>query len=483
MTNKTYTVSTKIVLIVLLAMAAVAAVSVIAFASFNRLNDDFEEMKTRHIAAKMMTLSINRDINYVSRLTRNIMLGSDYDREIVMLDERIQSIKGHFDELHNVTRGNKEAVLVQKAQTAALHFVEESYRYMEELVDVIPEERYRKYADYAMFATPLANESRKYFQKLIVRIDTNFEMSLQNFQSDIAHSKVVTVTAFIVIGIMLIFSSIVIMRSINRPIKTVISALNESSSLVNTVAKEVARSSRKLADGSLQQASVAEESAKSLKNMSEMTRYTAQNAADTDAHAKETKAVIEVLNRSMTLLTEAIREIAAESRQSQKIIKSIDDIASQTNLLAINAAVEAAHAGEESSGFAVVAKEVRVLALRAAEAAKITESILQETVLKAGQGEALVLKTEKEFDEVVKHASEVGQLVGEIATATEQQAAGINAVVEGISHMETIIRQNSASATDSLSISDDLYAAAESLHEYVENLTLLVGNAKRGKKE
>jgi methyl-accepting chemotaxis protein len=179
----------------------------------------------------------------------------------------------------------------------------------------------------------------------------------------------------------------------------------------------------------------------------------------------------------MNGLTTSMQEITRASEETQKIIKTIDEIAFQTNLLALNAAVEAARAGEAGAGFAVVADEVRNLAMRAAEAAKNTAGIIENTVKKVFEGSRLLGRANDAFSRVAAGSGQVGELVGEIAAASKEQALGIEQVSRAVSEMDKVVQQNAANAEQSASASEELNAQAERMQEFVIKLADLVGSA------
>ena len=157
---------------------------------------------------------------------------------------------------------------------------------------------------------------------------------------------------------------------------------------------------------------------------------------------------IEKANASMNKLTTSMREIAGASEETQKIVKTIDEISFQTNLLALNAAVEAARAGEAGAGFAVVAEEVRNLALRAAEAAKNSSTLMTGIVGKIQAGEQLVKTTNQEFVEIRTSSQKVVELMGGIAAASEEQSEGIDQINMAIQQMNSVTQENAASAEE-----------------------------------
>jgi methyl-accepting chemotaxis protein len=170
-------------------------------------------------------------------------------------------------------------------------------------------------------------------------------------------------------------------------------------------------------------------------------------------------------------------EISKASEQTSKIIKTIDEIAFQTNLLALNAAVEAARAGEAGAGFAVVADEVRNLAMRAAEAAKNTSELIQDTVVKINEGSMIVEKTGKDFSKVVDGALQVAGLVGQMASASGEQAEGIDQISKAVAEIDKVVQQSAANAEESAATSEEMSAQAEQMMGFVHELERLVNSS------
>ncbi len=210
--------------------------------------------------------------------------------------------------------------------------------------------------------------------------------------------------------------------------------------------------SRILSEAASEQAAAIEETSSSLEEMSAMTRQNAESTARANELMIQAKEITEKANGSMSHLTLSMSDIAQASEQTQKIVKTIDEIAFQTNLLALNAAVEAARAGEAGAGFAVVADEVRSLALRAAEAARNTSSLMGDIVGKVKEGERLVEMTNSAFSQVSSSSGKVVELVGEIAAASQEQSQGIDQVNRAVMEMSRVTQQNAASAEELASI-------------------------------
>jgi methyl-accepting chemotaxis protein len=283
-------------------------------------------------------------------------------------------------------------------------------------------------------------------------------------------------------GVLIIIGGLVfafvMARSIANPINRLVESLNAGSDQVASASGQVSAASQSLAEGSSEQASALEETSASIEELSSMTSQNAENSNECDRIMKtEVGPNFQVIDEKLRLMQEAIAATVKAGEETGKIIKTIDEIAFQTNLLALNAAVEAARAGEAGAGFAVVADEVRNLAMRAAEAAKSTTGLIENSNRE--------IKSTSDFNSKVVEAmktngalgQKVTQLIGEIAAASNEQAQGLSQISKAVSEMDKVVQQNAANAEESASASEELNAQAMQMKDSVADLLAVIGGS------
>ncbi len=265
-----------------------------------------------------------------------------------------------------------------------------------------------------------------------------------------------------------------------RPIRRIAGSLAEGAIQVNSAASQVASTAQQLAEGSSEQAASLQETSSALEELAAQTRSNAENARKANELGQQAREAARNGDHTTSQLGDAMAAINEASAQIGKIIKVIEEIAFQTNLLALNAAVEAARAGEHGKGFAVVADEVRSLAQRTAEASREITSLIENSVNKAKEGTMVADEVGKALGAIVQNVTEVTGLINNIATASEEQAQGVEQINSAVSQMDKVTQQNAAGAEEGASAAEELNAQAAMVKNMVDELMSLVGGAEAG---
>lgn len=254
-----------------------------------------------------------------------------------------------------------------------------------------------------------------------------------------------------------------VVESLNR----IFGEIDSSTQQVASGSKQVSNGAQDLARGAIEQSESIQHLSYSIAEIAEKTKGNAVTADRTSKLSMEIKENAEKGSRQMNEMMTAVQEINNANHSISKIIKTIDDIAFQTNILALNAAVEAARAGQHGKGFAVVAEEVRNLAAKSAEAARETGNMIQNTMEKAEFGASIAGETATSFTEIVDGINKSGDLIAEIARASEEQSHGISQINNNIEQVTHIVQQNSATAQESAAASEEMSSQSDVLKEMI----------------
>jgi methyl-accepting chemotaxis protein len=275
-----------------------------------------------------------------------------------------------------------------------------------------------------------------------------------------------------------ILLAVVMTRNIVKPINRAIASLEASAGQTSAAAMQVASSSQSLAQGASEQAASLQETGASLEEMSAMARKNAENAQLATRLSGETKTTADIGDQAMSRMAAAINGIEKAATETAKIVRTIDEIAFQTNLLALNAAVEAARAGEAGKGFAVVADEVRNLAMRSAEAAKNTSSLIDQSMNSAKSGVSIAHEVGKALSDIQGSVVKVNDLIAQIAHAGKEQNDGIGQVNESVHQMDRVTQCNAASAEESAAAAEQLTSQSLQLRSVVTELVRLISGGR-----
>jgi methyl-accepting chemotaxis protein len=494
------TIKGKITGIIVICIVSMLCILGLSVGTLAKLHGSFVSMKENTLDGKVATTAINRDINYVSRLTRNIMLGSDADKDIDKLQKRIEAIEKNFVILEGGAVGAEERQLVAKAKRAALAFVQDGLRFATKMQSIPEGMRHLQYAEYGQSATPLAQQSRKYFGELTTIKDKAYDNEVYRFKDTIAFLKwcIIGVSAGIIV--LIVTLCLLLMRSIIRPLGELTAytgavaagdyscsidstrfsgELGETAVSVHTMVDSLRRSMTEAEEHSAQADEKAEQARKAtLEAEEERTRITSLLNMMHDL-TSQVAAIVDELNVEAAGLESDSNEIAAGAQsqhaRSQETATAMEEMTATIAEVARNASLAARNVtqskADAESGFAVVQQvitatnDVHVQTTRMQETlgelshrvegigdimGVITDIADQTNLLAlnaaieaaragdAGRGFAVVA------DEVRKLAEKTMQATREVGEAIKGIQAGAGANVESMNKVSEAVAHNNA---------------------------------------
>jgi len=299
---------------------------------------------------------------------------------------------------------------------------------------------------------------------------------------DNALRSLIIVYTLLALGLVLSISlSVIITRSITKPVKLITRNLKESTSQIAVSSGQLADSSQSIANGAQEQAAGIEETTASLEELASMVKQNVANARQASILSDKAQSASSEGFEKMTAMVKAMENISKSTEEINAVIDVIDGIAFQTNMLALNAAVEAARAGEAGLGFAVVADEVKNLATRSSESAKETASMIKETIRNVESGLSLSKEMEELFSQMMQNSKQVFEMNREVESASAQQDEGINQVSTAMMQFDTVVQANASEAEETASAAEEMNSQVLVINEIVQSLnTVIMGSKMAG---
>lgn len=248
--------------------------------------------------------------------------------------------------------------------------------------------------------------------------------------------------------------------------------IDNAADQVSEGSNDLAMSSQELAEGATNQSSSIQSLMQTVKEVTEQVQENTKATDNAHDNAKMIASQAKVSQEKMEELTQAMETIKETSNEISKIIIDIEEIASQTNLLSLNAAIEAARAGEAGKGFAVVAEQIRKLAEDSAKSAVTTKELIDKSIREVQKGNEITEKTTESFDNVIKEMDHIVMAIANIRIASDKQAASVKDIENGFESISAVVENNSAAAEETSATSEELSAQATALKGMVDHFQL-----------
>lgn len=447
--------------------------AIIAMQGITSLESSINAFSKKRLPITQLISEVRIQMNAISRLVWQALASQDQSSQTktkANIQNRIAELEVRFTDLSNIGLVSANKINLEKLRSL-WNPQKEKYQF---IVANLNNENAINLQNKMVETIAPADEITEILLAMGKIMDQANKNTTQEAQTVINQVKMIMISCSIIVSIIGFLWATLLNINLNKTFSKISDDLDMAGTQVESASEEMSKSSQLLSSSSVEGAASLEETVASLDEINTQVSLNSERSLLAQNLSSSAKTLSQTGESQLKNLLTSISEIEVSSNKIQDIIGIIDDIAFQTNLLSLNAAVEAARAGDQGKGFAVVADAVRSLSQRTANSAKEISKLISESAVKTVSGVQLASSSHKVLQEVFTVIEKLANLNNEIAIASKEQSLGLQQISIAINQLDSATQSNAAAAEETSSTAEELSAQSRELHKLVNQLVCVV---------